>query len=73
MHPLEPQDKVVAPCPCRSRSLEDQSGQVVWRAEDTGEHCGNPSPGRWKNSYGFSGVEWCEDCITKICKWCRHD
>lgn len=54
-------------CLCGTRTLENEVGEVVWRASDKNEWCGNSGPA-WMNGCG-----WCNDCIGKACKWCRHD
>ena len=61
------------PCPCSTRTLEAQDGTIVWRAADTGEHCGNPAQPFVTRRGETRPDGWCEDCITKVCEHCRHD
>lgn len=66
-------DDVQYRCPCSTRTLEAQDGTIVWRATDKDEWCGNLAQPFTTQSGEVRPTGWCEDCITKVCEWCRND
>lgn len=55
-------------CPCSLRQ-QDEFGNS-WPTDDW---CHNEArtiaSADGRHRYDF----WCEDCINKVCQWCRHD